>query len=160
MAHKLYPIKKRFWNKVDKKGPNDCWLWKANKINNKYGSFGIFNEKGQFRNTTAHRVSYLLKHGHIPNKFDICHTCDNPPCVNPKHLFSGSRKENMKDACTKGRMQKGEAHYKAKLTESQVIKIRNEHIPYKFSFKKLAKRYNVSYRTIRVIIERKAWKHI
>lgn len=89
---------KRFWDKVDIKGPEECWIWKASVKSNRYGQFR-FNKK----NTGAHRVAYILTHGEFDNNLDVCHTCDNPPCVNPNHLWLGTTRDNILDMTKKGR---------------------------------------------------------
>lgn len=90
------PITERFWTKVQK--TETCWLWGASK--NKWG-YGWVKLNGSMRG--AHRVSYELTKGQIPNGFEILHKCDNPPCVNPDHLSSGTHGDNIRDMFKKGR---------------------------------------------------------
>jgi hypothetical protein len=87
-----------FWLKV-KKSPNGCWEWMASFTKNGYGRFQI-----NPRTYKAHRISYLITHGHLPDDLCICHKCDNKKCVNPSHLFLGTSKENTQDMISKGRL--------------------------------------------------------
>lgn len=86
----------RFFSKVNK--TERCWEWTA-ALRNGYGAFKI-NKKIY----SAHRVSWELANGKIPANLFVCHKCDNPKCVNPDHLFLGTRSDNMKDAFKKGRL--------------------------------------------------------
>ena len=88
-----------FWNNVDKQGESDCWNWKASLQKSGYGN--SYSEQGV---ETAHRISYKLCYGEIPQGKEIMHLCDNRRCVNPKHLVLGSRKDNMIDCSKKGRL--------------------------------------------------------
>ncbi len=99
--------------------PNGCWYWSAYRMKNGYGLF-----RYPSGHQLAHRVSHRLFNGPIPDGADVMHACDNPACVNPSHLSTGSRAENMADAKAKGRMATGTRHPKAKLTIDQVRAIR------------------------------------
>lgn len=90
-------LEERFWEKVDKTG--DCWEWTGFKNRQGYGQFQVSTKNGQ----PAHRVSFELANGKIPDGMHVCHKCDNPPCVRPDHLFLGTPSDNMKDMVKKGR---------------------------------------------------------
>lgn len=100
-------ILERFLPKIDKtSSPNGCWLWTAAKHG---GGYGLFRVYGQAR--MAHRVSYLLFRGQIPEKYDVCHDCpsgDNPVCVNPAHLWAGTKQEHALDTRAKGQLATGD----------------------------------------------------
>lgn len=93
---KSKPIEERFFSKIQKQ--KSCWLWNASRMPKGYGQL---NDKGKV--WRAHRLSWVIHYGPIPENLFVCHSCDNPPCVNPKHLWLGTRSENMKDMILKGR---------------------------------------------------------
>jgi len=97
----------RFWAKVDKNGPvhpvlgTPCWIWTGARIRHGHGVLGGPGQYG--RKVLVHRFSYELQVGPIPDEMEICHHCDNPPCVRPSHLFPGTHQQNMADSIAKGR---------------------------------------------------------
>ena len=89
---------KRFWDKVAIAGPDDCWEWQASFHTTGYGQIKYNRKKWK-----AHRISWILTNGEIPNTLCVLHKCDNPKCVNPNHLFLGTLKENTQDMLKKNR---------------------------------------------------------
>lgn len=100
-------VEQRFWPKVEK--TDSCWIWKAARRPDNYGQFKF---RGQMMN--ANRVSWILHNGEIPDGLLVCHRCDNPPCINPDHLFLGSHQDNRTDAVKKGRIWVG--HHRSRST--------------------------------------------
>lgn len=101
------PVLDRLLEKIDRKNFNDCWYWSGKRNANGYGVMGIGSRTDKTRKMAlAHRVSFELFKGEIPDGHFVCHTCDKPSCVNPDHLFSGTQFDNMQDCAQKGRTKK------------------------------------------------------
>lgn len=144
---------KRFWDKVDKS--DDCWEWLAYKDKDGYGRFRV---DGQW--VGAHRFVFEMKCGRIPAGMCVCHSCDNPSCVNPEHLWLGTHEDNLRDMAEKGRARcpghKGESNGRAKLTEEDVRGIRQLKEPVPL----IAKCFGVSEGQIYRIRSGQHWAHI
>lgn len=140
----------RFWSLVDKKKKSDCWNWKG--FITKYG-YGQMSTNKLTSSRFAHRYSYVLHKGSIPEGMYVCHTCDNRKCVNPLHLFLGDHLENMNDMVRKGRAARGERSAHVKLKVKDVLKIRNSDL----SNSELARMFSVSNATITLIKNNKNW---
>lgn len=145
----------RFWSRVDVRGPDECWLWHGTIMRNGYGTFSI-----RHKAFYAHRLSVELC-GEDATGLDVCHHCDTPLCVNPRHLFLGTAKDNILDMVRKGRgnRAKGERNKSSRLTSQDVIEIRRLHES-GVSKRQLSKMFNVGRTTIRSLLSGKTWKHV
>ena len=147
-----FTAEERFWAKV-KKTLFGCWEWQGAIAD----GYGIFRVAG--KNIGAHVFSWKLHNSEpIPKGINVLHECDNRRCVRPSHLWLGTQADNIKDCVAINRHEKGEAHSAAKLTDAIVIKIRSEAKTQ--SGHTLAKKYNVTYRTIRYLLRGDTWKHL
>ena len=117
---------------------------------------------GTRKSISAHRLSYQLFKGNIPPGYEICHKCDNPCCINPDHLFAGTRQDNVNDREQKGRnvVLHGEDNSRAKLTAKDVYAARSERDTKGTSYQALANKYGVSKRTIMDAVKGVNWKHL
>ena len=157
----IMPTKERLLEHIVVNNVTGCWEWVGCKRRG-YGHTIIGSRKDGTRKTiAAHRLSYLIFHGEIPAGMEICHKCDNPSCINPDHLFAGTRQDNIDDRERKGRNNppKGEKHAKAKLTEADVLTIRTKRLQ-GVSFGKLAKEYGVCKKTIQDAVSGKNWSYL
>lgn len=139
----------RFWSRVEKTD-GGCWTWQGGTNGNGYGRF----DKGY-----AHRFSFELAHGQVPGGQYVCHRCDNPPCVNPAHLFAGTPAVNQGDSRAKGRMRKanGTTSRAARLTADQVREARA--VP-NGDISELARRFGVHKTTLLAIRYGRTWRHV
>lgn len=148
------PPEDRFWKKVNKEGPNGCWVWTGANVRG-YGSLLIHGENGPA--VRAHRFSYEMANGKIPDGLLVCHKCDNRRCVNPSHLFLGTHQDNTDDMMRKGRGPTGERQGRSKLRAVQIPEIKSL-VASGTSKRQAAFRYGVSVQTVCNIISGKSWK--
>lgn len=159
----------RFHARVDTAG--DCWEWIGGRT---MAGYGLFSTTGN-NHVLAHRFAYTLAYGPIPEGLLICHSCDNPPCCNPDHLWLGNDAVNAADMVAKGRSTKGdrhafrqnperaahgENHVCAKLREVDVRAMRFRYAAGGVTFQELADAYGVTSGAISAVIMRKNWKHV
>jgi len=162
------PYASRFWSKVRKSAT--CWNWIATKNADGYGNF-----RSGSRVLKAHRVSYELTHGPIPEGLFICHHCDNPACVNPSHLFLGTNRDNVVDMYSKGRgnsprgkrhgaythperLSRGERHGMAKLDDDKVRAIRILAVEYMQT--DIARHFGIGGSAMSAIVRGRTWTHV
>ena len=145
----------RFWKKVAKAGPDECWLWMAGKRKQSRG-YGGFRIGGKV--ILAHRVAFILSNRLEPGQ-DVLHKCDMPPCCNPRHLYAGTQNDNMHDAVSKGRLvtKRGEESPHAKVTQAQVDEIRRLYAEAHLTQRDIARMFRISYPNIWHIVHRKTW---
>lgn len=151
------PKQKDFWDRVDKKGPDECWPWLGSlHPNGGHGSCHYAKYKERY----AHRLAWFLTYGEILNGLKVLHHCDNPPCCNPAHLWLGTILDNLEDMRNKGRGACGEASGSAKLTEQEVLEIRHLYSKGDIGQRQLALNFGVEQVAISEIIRGNYWKHI
>ena len=143
----------RFWAKVDRREPEKCWEWTAYR---KARGYGVLTWHG--RRLLAHRVALSLMDDDWSNPLHVCHSCDNPACCNPAHLWRGSDQDNYNDMVHKGRSRraKGEANGFARITAEIASAIRNS----TKSQRELAEHYGVSKSLICHVKSGRTWGHI
>lgn len=145
--------KERFDSKYVVNPDSGCWEWTAAYGSNGYGQFRV-GKMG-----SAHRASYEIHKGDIPAGVCVLHKCDNPKCVNPDHLFLGTKADNAADMNAKNRQarQKGSKHGRSKLTDLQVEEIRELHSLGNYTQRYLGRLFGVSYQQVSRIVNNKRW---
>ena len=156
---KRKPIVDRFWEKVVRRGSDDCWEWTAYRTPKGYGQ--ILNGGKGNGLSRAHRISWVIHSGMIPQGMCVLHHCDNPGCVNPAHLFLGTNKDNSRDMVAKCRSSHvgipGEDNGSAKLSERSVREIRQLLVSGCLSMTAVAVQYGVGRSAIEKIKYGKTW---
>ena len=143
-----------FWSLVIK--TETCWLWSGYLTPEGYGQIR-WNRKCR----AASRVAYELTYGPVESsKTFVLHRCDNPPCVRPDHLKTGTAADNSRDMTERNRQSKGEHRHNAKLNTEKVRAMRQEYVKRRITFKYLARKHGVSIATAANVIYGKTWKHI
>jgi hypothetical protein len=150
-----------FWERVEHRGPDDCWTWLGSTDKDGYGLWHKFaNER------RSNRITWTIENGPVPKGLFVLHHCDFPACCNPNHLWLGTAKDNTQDAIRKGRLINpprmiGEANIGGgKLTEVDVFEIRRLRATGRFTLKQLGAMFKVTFGMIGHIVSRRAWKHI
>jgi hypothetical protein len=152
-----YPLSERFKKFVSYSSDNKCWLWTGGTHGRKKCRYGVIRDDHPNTGTLqAHRVSWMLYNGTIPNGMKVLHKCDNTLCVNPSHLFLGTQADNIHDCQKKKRHAYGEKAWNSKLTDEDVKSIRQDNR----TQREIAKSYGVSNAIICYAKNRKTWKHV
>jgi len=155
----ITPIAERFWKRVTPGPFTECWLWQGVKRN----GYGMLSADRTGKGIGAHRVSWMIHFGEIPDGLFVCHRCDNPSCVNPAHLFLGTLRDNHADMMAKGRdghgAAKGISNPSAKLTESQVKEIRAM-AAQGMTQVEIGQRFGITQAHVSDIVLRKVWTHV
>ncbi len=147
---KKYSLEKLL-DKVYPEPTSGCWLWGGRLTSKGYGDTQCHTGI-----RAAHRLSYFYHYGEFDQNLHVLHKCDVKSCVNPMHLYLGTNDDNCRDKAERNRYQVGEKHHNAKLTNQQARSIITEHEK-GASKKELSKKYNVSYTTVWLIVNRKKW---
>ncbi len=137
--------------------PNSgCWLWEGAHVPFGYGIMGRGGRGAG--NHYAHRLSYEIYVGPVPDGMKVLHSCDNPPCVNPDHLFLGTQKNNMEDKVAKGRHRPGEEHPNAVLTWEMVRAMRTEYATGTTSLSILGRKFGICFQHVHNVVRHQIWK--
>ena len=146
--------RERFDEYAGSGSPDECWVWRGGLSQAGYGKFW---RNG--RTDLAHRVMYEYTLGAVPDDMWVLHRCDNPPCMNPRHLFLGTHADNENDKDAKGRRKRGSQTRKSKLDEARVTQIREMHAA-GVQQKTIAREFGVDITTVNDVVHRHTWRHV
>lgn len=156
----LEGAEEKFWNRVQKGNENECWMWKRVRHRKKYPSFsyGEFGFNG--KRYLPHRFAYQLHYKQDPGELFVCHSCDNPGCCNPHHLWLGTPGENNLDKIQKRRQQIGSEHHSAILDEEKVKEIVGLLTNTTLTFQQIGDKFGVSMSAISSIRRGNTWSQV
>ncbi len=152
-------IETRFSQKVQRAAPGACWEWQGSIANTGYGQMSVRRPDGRWTMENTHRIAWKLAHGAIPADQCVLHRCDNRKCVNPAHLFLGTKADNIADMVSKGRQARGEKKPGAKLTAAVVRQMR-EMVKSGRTMKQVGRAIGVSASSVCMIASGKRWGHV
>lgn len=162
MGADVSTLEQRFWAKVARGGNDECWLWLGWRDHGGYGRIRVGARGTGLLGT--HRLAYELAHGAIPEGSLVLHSCDNPRCVNPRHLRTGSQAQNLQEAWGRGRVRvpglRGEESPHAKLTDGLVAELRQKYKGGGWSIRALAERAGVNSKTLTAALWGRTWSHV
>lgn len=156
-----------FWSKVQKSA--GCWLWTAARAVNGYGVYGLMYPDGHRQQWKAHRLAWSLTNGPIPAGMMVCHTCDNPACCNPGHLFLGTGSDNMQDMFRKGRGRRvgpprdrfrGERNAKSTVSDAKRTEACRAYLDCEGTQAEIATRYGVTQATLGKWVRSGLWDRV
>lgn len=165
MRQSMQHIKNIFYSNAKVNPTTHCWEWIKHKDSDGYGQFRFLTKYFQ-----AHRFSFDLSKGDLPNHLLVCHSCDNPSCINPEHLFLGTPLTNTQDMIKKNRYHRGPRKMNgskdgsknsySKLIEADVVRIRELYGSGKFTQRMLAKKYKIGQSSISRMVNGITWDHV
>jgi hypothetical protein len=145
----------QFWARVKVTANSDrCWEWTGYCLKSGHG---VTSRKAEVM--LAHRFAWFITHGEVPSGLHVLHSCDNPPCVNPNHLFLGTHQDNVADMVSKGRQQRGERCHLSKYTED-VVRLLKERLRSGWTVRKCSEVMGIPYNTVGAINRGYSWKHV
>lgn len=144
----------RFWARLDRGDPSGCWPWPGHVSEWGYGRLTVAGERWY-----AHRYAWSLANGEIPEGLDICHSCNNPPCCNPAHLYLDTIAGNQTFMVEQGRSSRGEKRHNAKLDATKVVQIREMAAAHVSQYE-IADHFGVSQQCIWCVVNGRTWRHV
>ncbi len=152
-------LERRFWDKVERHGDDECWPWIGHRDKQGYGRLFTWSSKGTRTQRAAHRIAYAITNGGVPENLLVMHSCDNKWCCNPNHLSIGTDLDNSRDASMKGRMHPGERTFGAILTE-EIVKEIGRLSKSGIGSNQIGRNLKIHRKTVADVVNRKTWRHV